>query len=344
MTNRTKNFSEISNTFVSKKLNVGNFRRILSRELSIYTPINFSYLLRLIENVKKRCVRTRIITINQNPHKKWVNSELTELIADRNRYHKLSKKYPSNDFMKNKYLEYSALVRSTNNKTRRVYNSARLNKFISRPHQMWKCFNEIIHNKPNTQNEIKSIKSADDSITHDSSVIANTINNYFCNIGRVLFEKIPPTEPTLTTLIPNNPRTMALYPVTPEEVCTIILNTKPNSNLNNFLPVNHIKQCLDILTNPITDLVNDCFATRCFPDILKIARVVPIFKSGDSLSPENYRPISILDDFSKIVEQCIFERISTFTKKFGLINKFQFGFQKKSDTSSATTCLIDDIR
>lgn len=342
--NRTVNFSETNYSFTSKYFQFDNFKRLLARELSLYTPKNLNTLLRLIENTKKRCVRSRVIFNKINPYKKWVSAELTELITERNRYHKLLKRCPANEFIKNKYLEYCNLTKSMNNRIRRIHNSSQLNKFVSKPRQLWKCFNEIIHNKPYSQNEIKTISCDDGSTTHDPLTIANTINTYFCHIGRELFARIPHTEPTYNSLIPNNSRTMALFPVTPEEICSIIFNTKPNSNLSNILPVNYIKQCLDILLDPITDMVNKCFDTGCFPEILKTARVVPIFKSGDSLSPSNYRPISILDDFSKILEQCIFHKISAFTTKYDLISKFQFGFQKHSGTLSAASCLLDSIR
>lgn len=128
-------------------------------------------------------------------------------------------------------------------------------------------------------------------------------NTYFCNIGRELSLKIPPTKPTYTTLIQDNSHTMALFPVSPAELQSIILNTKSNSNLNNILPLNHLKQCVDILTEPLTEFINKCFDDGSFPDKLKAARIVPIFKNGDSLSPANYRPTSNLDDFSKILGQ-----------------------------------------
>lgn len=342
--NKTTNFSDIESSFVTKNLNVVNFRRLLSRELSLYTPKNLPALLHLIENTKRRCITTRTIFKRTNPNKKWVNTELLEIIAERNRYHKLFKKFPTNIYIKNKYTEYRNMAKSMNNQARRIYNSNELNKYISKPRQLWKCFNEIIHNKPNTPNDIKSIAIADGSVSYDPTVISNTINDYFCNIGRELSLKIPHTEPSLSTLIPNNPRTMALFPVTPGELQKIICDTKPNSNLNNILPINYMKQCLDILADPLSSPINHCFEHGSFPNIIKSARIVPIFKSGDCLYPENYRPISILDDFSKIIEQCIFDRLSNFVHKFNLISNSQFGFQKQSGTLSAAVCLLDHIR
>lgn len=210
------------------------------------------------------------------------------LISERNRYHKLTKKFPTNEFIKNKYIEFCSLTKSTNNRLRRSHNSTQLNKFISKPRQLWKCFNEIIRNKPYTPNEIKSILDNRGTVVHDPKLVANTINHYFCNIGRELYQKITPTAPTFAELIPFNPHTMALFPVSCAELCKVIANTKSNANLTNILPVNHLKQCLDFLASPLTDYINLCFETGSFPDMLKTARVVPIFKNGNSLSPSNY--------------------------------------------------------
>lgn len=59
---------------------------------------------------------------------------------------------------------------------------------------------------------------------------------------------------------------------------------------------------------------------------------------------ENYRPISILFDFPKIIEQVIFERIYKFANKSSIIDQKQFGFQRQSGTISATICLLDNIK
>ena len=60
-----------------------------------------------------------------------------------------------------------------------------------------------------------------------------------------------------------------------------------------------MKQCVDTYVEPITVLINNSFYYGIFPDELKLARVVPIFKSGDSPEINNYRPISILPFFSQ---------------------------------------------
>lgn len=266
------------------------------------------------------------------------------MIAQRNRYNKLSKQFPNNICAKQKYNDLCKYACSLNNQLRRDYNSSRLNKYMNKPRQLWKCFNEIIHNKPNTPNEIKSLNVPQDGITNEPEKITNAFNEYFCSIGRELSLKLPTTEPTYQSLITYNSRTMALFPTTPSEIISIIKKIKPNANLNDILPINHIKECKDILVEPITSCINKCFIDGRFPDALKCAKIIPLFKNGDSLSMENYRPISILSDFSKIIEQVIFERIYNFAKKFKIIDHRQFGFQRQSGTLSAAICLLDDIR
>lgn len=79
--------------------------------------------------------------------------------------------------MKEKYAEYCNLAKSANNRIRRTHNSASLNKFISKPRQLWKCFKEIIHNKPYTQNGIISIRDGNDAVTHEAITILSLKQN-----------------------------------------------------------------------------------------------------------------------------------------------------------------------
>lgn len=343
-TNSTINFAKTENTITLKNLHFANFKSILARELAIYNPSDSATLFRLIENVKLRCIRTRQVTHNFNPHKRWANNELINLIRERNRYGKLAKQYPQNLYAKNKHTEYSLLVRSKRNELRRKFNSTQLNKSISRPRQMWKTINEIIHNKPKQLNEIRSLTAANGIVTHDKQEIANELNHYFCNIGDELLRNIPLADPTYNTLINFNTRTMALFPVSTDEIAKIINSVKNNKNLDDILPSCYIKSCQDILLQPITSCINRSLCDGTFPIELKTSRIVPIFKGGDSLSPANYRPINVLHDFSKIFELCIYDRLVDYLNKFNIISKFQFGFQRQSGTLSAAIAVMDEIK
>lgn len=118
---------------------------------------------------------------------------------------------------------------------------------MSKPCQLWKTINEILHNKPKSKLDIKSLATSSGTVVHDKKTIANELNNYFCNIGHELFTNIPHADPSYDALIAFNSHSMALFPATNDEVTTIIHHTKNNSNLGDILPSFYIKKCHDIL-------------------------------------------------------------------------------------------------
>lgn len=65
----------------------------------------------------------------------------------------------------------------------------------------------------------------------------------------------------------------------------------------------------------LTNMVNKSYQIGKFPDALKVARLVPLFKSGDHNVPENYRPISIMPSISKIFERLLYDTTEKFLKK-----------------------------
>ena len=80
-----------------------------------------------------------------------------------------------------------------------------------------------------------------------------------------------------------------------------------------------------------------------FPDSLKLAKVTPIFKSGDKYNVSNYRPISILPVFSKVLERIMYNRVYNHLDSKGLLYEKQFGFQRNNSTQHAILQLTRDI-
>ena len=70
-----------------------------------------------------------------------------------------------------------------------------------------------------------------------------------------------------------------------------------------------------------------------FPDRMKIARVIPLFKNGDVKEFSNYRPVSILSQFSKILEKVFHNRLMSFINDKHILNNSQFGFRKNMSTA-----------
>ena len=87
-----------------------------------------------------------------------------------------------------------------------------------------------------------------------------------------------------------------------------------------------IKLSSSILIPILVSLINASFNLGIFPDDLKIAKIISLFKKGDTLDINNYRPISLLTCFSKILEKAIFTRLSNFLNKHSVLIPSQYGF------------------
>ena len=70
-------------------------------------------------------------------------------------------------------------------------------------------------------------------------------------------------------------------------------------------PIKYIKLAASVIASPLTNLFNRCIETGTYPDAFKTAEVIPAYKSGDKFTCSNFRPISLISPFSKILEKCI---------------------------------------
>ena len=89
--------------------------------------------------------------------------------------------------------------------------------------------------------------------------------------------------------------------------------------------------------------MNLTFLTGIVPKELKIAKVIPIFKSGNASSFNNYRPISILPVFSKILEKVIAKKLIAFLEKTDQFYKHQYGFRPGHSTTHPVLQLVNQI-
>ena len=129
-----------------------------------------------------------------------------------------------------------------------------------------------------------------------------------------------------------------------DEIKIAIDSLKPNSSAGfDELNPKIIKLIYPAIKEPIKFLLNISFITGCFPNKLKIAKVTPVFKSGDKETLSNYRPISVLPCFSKFFERVIYNRLYSFVINNNILFEKQFGFQKNHSTEHAILYLTDQI-
>jgi len=194
------------------------------------------------------------------------------------------------------------------------------------------------------KNAINSIIDENRKI-FESQEIANCMNNYFCNIGENLSKKLVRPKLSFEKYMDNSLcSSIFCNEITSDELQNIIKNLKPNKSpgCDNIGPslVIYSAECL---LDPLVTIFNQSLSKGIVPDKLKIANVIPVFKKGDIKQMSNYRPISLLSVFNKILEKVVYDRLINFFNKFDVINKNQFGFRKAHSTSLALIETIDLI-
>ena len=109
------------------------------------------------------------------------------------------------------------------------------------------------------------------------------------------------------------------------------------------LHVNVIRKLYNELKIPLMNIFNLSLTTGIFPDKMKIAKVSPIFKKGEKSIISNYRPISVLPCFSKILERIMYNRLYNYLTENNILFNKQFGFRSGHSTEHALLELIDQI-
>ena len=127
------------------------------------------------------------------------------------------------------------------------------------------------------------------------------------------------------------------------EIFQLINKLDENKAKNQIdIPTKFIKLANNHLSPILSILFNRCVHLGVYPDPLKIAQVIPIYKEGVKTDCSNYRPISILCQFNKVYEKLIYSRLINFLNKNDIRSREQYGFRKKSSTANAIYDVIEE--
>ena len=134
-----------------------------------------------------------------------------------------------------------------------------------------------------------------------------------------------------------------MYPTDSYEVSKILkaMQAKKSTG-HDGISTKILKSILEGITEPIAKIINSSLSEGIVPDQMKVAKVVPIFKSKDKQLLNNYRPISLLPSISKILEKVVHKRLYSYFTLHDLFYDSQYGFRPKHSTINAVTEFTHD--
>jgi hypothetical protein len=288
--------------------------------------------------VVTKCVKKKTLA---NP---WITPGIIKSSKKKQRlYNKFLKKKTFNN--ETIYKNYKRIFEMVIKKSKKYYYTEQLLKHKNDRKNTWNIIKEVIGTKKTDINSLPINLNIDNKIITNKFLISETLNQYFVSVGPTLASKIETTEVNFEAyLTPNKTSKMDNYEITEKELLDSVYLLKLNKSVGfDNISSNVIKKSIKYLTTPLLHVFNLSLKQGVYPEKLKIARVVPIFKSGDISNPENYRPISILPCLSKILERIMYNRILTFLNINNILYNKQFGFQPRNSTDHAIINIVHDI-
>ena len=136
-----------------------------------------------------------------------------------------------------------------------------------------------------------------------------------------------------------------LQPITTDDILNEIKRLKHNKSPgHDFIGSKVVKLCPEIFAMNLAKIYNWGIENGKYPDDLKIAKVIALYKKGVKFDPNNYRPISLLSLFDKIFEKILCRRLVSFLEQNKILYCYQYGFRKLYSTVLALIEITDYIK
>ena len=274
---------------------------------------------------------------NGNP---WYTMKLKKLNSVKHSLYKLKK---GNENLKPIYNKFNAYYTRTVKATKHRYYQELFNKNKNNPKKTWQSLNKLAGRTKNITEKPMQLKDA--HLITNPELVAEHMNNYFCNIGTSLGLDHSPSSSSASNIQHTEQLiSFALFPITETEVVNTIMTLKPNKSPGfDDIPSELLKLSINHISKVLQHIFNASFENGIFPSRMKIAKVIPIHKKGNHLDVNNYRPISLLPVLSKSLERIMFNRLTSYITRFNLVTTIQFGFQKGKSTTDAIATFLNKL-
>ena len=292
-------------------------------------------------DVYNTCFPMKVFKQGYRTWKPWLSDGMKKSIKTKNKLYRRYKK-TGNAEHESIYKQYrnnlnKLLITAEKSHYETLFNNNKDNLKKS-----WRILKQVINKRKDSSSCSKFLVNQE--TTTNKNKIAKGFNQYFINIGPNLANKIPQDNKCPTTYMDNQVlESIVITPVVEEEVQAIIKSLKDSSAGWDAISARVVKTTYSSFITPLTHIMNISLLNGVFPSELKIACVIPLFKSGEPSNFSNYRPVSVLPLFKKILERLMYSRLLSFINKHSILYAFQFGFRMLHSPNLALIILVDRI-
>ena len=214
--------------------------------------------------------------------------------------------------MKKNFSKYTNILAKLKALSKKIYFRSEINKNKSNARKTWDIIRSVLPNKLNR--EPPSSLKINNVISREPSVIANEFNEFFCTIGPTLAGEMKDITNCSAEQFFDKPLPDSIFLEPPKltEVFDDVMSFKDKAVGHDNVSAFFLKAARHEITPFLKILIDFVFSEVIFPDSCEIARIAPIHKNGAKDETNNYRPISILTCFSKIIEKLIYRRLIHF--------------------------------
>ena len=278
----------------------------------------------------------------KNPRTEWITPGLIRSCMVKS---KLYKKYKQNPTIitESIYKTYRNKLKQLLRNAEHKYYTDKIYRCQGNVKQLWKILKDLLQNCKSSAWPSSFIYNG--LTLSDRKEIVEKFNDFFSSIGPNLAAKIPSSSTDILTYLKGSfSQSFVLLPTDASEIISITNSLKNKKSFGqDEIPVDIMKKSIQYISEPLAIIFNSSFKTGTFPDLLKIAKVCPVFKDGSKQDISNYRPISILPSFSKILEKLVYVRLYNYVVKCNILTAKQFGFQPSHSCYMALLELYDRL-
>ena len=251
--------------------------------------------------------------------------------------------------VKQRFKWFDKIVQKNIKEAKRIYFDKIFIAYRSDMKKTWRTINETLNRNKKSSN-VPSLFYDNGRTLSNMKEMANAFNVYFANIGEKLASEIEENVNNIAdctnyiSVLPSIETRFQFKCITDGDTRLAIDNLENKSSSGHDGISNKLLKLLKFeLNKSLTLIINQMITTGVFPDSLKVSKIIPLFKRGDSSLLSNYRPISLLPTISKIFERILYNQLYEYFDNNHLLAEQQYGFRSNHSTEYAAVKLVDHI-